>query len=111
MVLHHHLNAAISSSSSSSSPSLSPTYAFSSSSRCYRFLSYPPHTKIIVFRLHFLFVPNRSRTVSLRPRNFGICRCIATYQEDKTQSAYKTNVPRNANMGKLQAGYLFPEVR
>ncbi|CAN1302727.1 LL-diaminopimelate aminotransferase, chloroplastic [Linum perenne] len=85
MVLHHHLNAAISSSSSSSSPSLSPTYAFSSSS-------------------------SRSRTVSLRPRNFGICRCIATYQEDKTQSAYKTNVPRNANMGKLQAGYLFPEV-
>ena len=24
--------------------------------------------------------------------------------------AYKTNVSRNANMAKLQAGYLFPEV-
>ncbi|CAN0880144.1 LL-diaminopimelate aminotransferase, chloroplastic [Linum grandiflorum] len=86
MALNHHLNASISlSSTSSSSPLLSPPCAFNSSS-------------------------SRTRTVSLRPRNFGICRCIATSQPDTTQTAYTTNVSRNANMGKLQAGYLFPEV-
>ncbi|XP_022986498.1 LL-diaminopimelate aminotransferase, chloroplastic-like [Cucurbita maxima] len=35
-------------------------------------------------------------------------KCVATSQDSMT--AYKTSVPRNANMAKLQAGYLFPEI-
>ncbi|XP_065870967.1 LL-diaminopimelate aminotransferase, chloroplastic isoform X1 [Euphorbia lathyris] len=49
----------------------------------------------------------RRRDVSFPSRNLGICRCVAT-QEEKT--TYKTSVSRNANMAKLQAGYLFPEI-
>lgn len=43
---------------------------------------------------------------AVRRHNVGICKCVAT--PDKI--AYKTNVSRNENMGKLQAGYLFPEI-
>ncbi|KAM7482384.1 hypothetical protein LguiB_006967 [Lonicera macranthoides] len=50
----------------------------------------------------------RTQNVSLPARNIEICKCVATPQAEKT--AYKTKVSRNENMGKLQAGYLFPEV-
>ncbi|CAI0448632.1 unnamed protein product [Linum tenue] len=104
MPLHqYHFNASI---SSSSSTFLAPPSAFASSSRTQNF--------------------------SLPLRNSEICRCVATPQEAKTPTgasllpvspsffsssaimylriAYKTSVSRNANIGKLQAGYLFPEV-
>ncbi|KAG8645742.1 LL-diaminopimelate aminotransferase, chloroplastic isoform X1 [Manihot esculenta] len=50
----------------------------------------------------------RSRDVSFPSKNIEICRCVATPQEEKI--TYKTKVSRNANMAKLQAGYLFPEI-
>ncbi|XP_028779081.1 LL-diaminopimelate aminotransferase, chloroplastic [Neltuma alba] len=50
----------------------------------------------------------RSQKVSLNAKNVGICKCVAAPEEVLT--AYKTKVSRNANMGKLQAGYLFPEI-
>ncbi|KAK9723698.1 hypothetical protein RND81_05G018500 [Saponaria officinalis] len=37
-----------------------------------------------------------------------LCKCVATSPEQHT--AYTTKVSRNANMAKLQAGYLFPEI-
>ncbi|XP_038983354.1 probable LL-diaminopimelate aminotransferase, chloroplastic [Phoenix dactylifera] len=40
-------------------------------------------------------------------RSHGICQCVAAPSE---QTAYNTKVSRNANMAKLQAGYLFPEI-
>ncbi|KAL0547629.1 hypothetical protein IC582_017573 [Cucumis melo] len=46
--------------------------------------------------------------VSLPGKSVGVCMCVATSQDSKT--AHKTAVSRNANMAKLQAGYLFPEV-
>ncbi|KAK1306581.1 hypothetical protein QJS10_CPA10g01825 [Acorus calamus] len=36
------------------------------------------------------------------------CKCVATAPSETI--AYKTKVPRNSNMAKLQAGYLFPEI-
>ncbi|XP_057976839.1 LL-diaminopimelate aminotransferase, chloroplastic [Malania oleifera] len=50
----------------------------------------------------------RTQNVSLLGKSNGICRCVATPQTEKP--VYRTNVSRNANMAKLQAGYLFPEV-
>ncbi|XP_059653099.1 LL-diaminopimelate aminotransferase, chloroplastic-like [Cornus florida] len=50
----------------------------------------------------------RTQNVSLPMRNNGIYKCAATPPAKKT--GYKTNVSRNSNMAKLQAGYLFPEV-
>ncbi|KAL0726389.1 hypothetical protein Bca4012_022482 [Brassica carinata] len=41
------------------------------------------------------------------PKRVNTCKCVATPQ-DKIE--YKTNVSRNSNMSKLQAGYLFPEI-
>ncbi|XP_066321343.1 probable LL-diaminopimelate aminotransferase, chloroplastic [Miscanthus floridulus] len=35
-------------------------------------------------------------------------RCVS--RPPAVDTSYKTNVPRNANMAKLQAGYLFPEI-
>jgi len=35
-------------------------------------------------------------------------RCVSS--PPAADTAYKTSVPRNANMTKLQAGYLFPEI-
>ncbi|XP_062210961.1 probable LL-diaminopimelate aminotransferase, chloroplastic [Phragmites australis] len=35
-------------------------------------------------------------------------RCVGS--PPSVDTSYKTNVPRNANMAKLQAGYLFPEI-
>ncbi|WJX15219.1 LL-diaminopimelate aminotransferase [Trifolium repens] len=53
---------------------------------------------------------NSRSQVSLLPmkKSVSICKCVATPQEAET--AYKTRVSRNENMGKLQAGYLFPEI-
>ncbi|CAI8618029.1 unnamed protein product [Vicia faba] len=51
---------------------------------------------------------NSRSQVSLQAKSPSICKCIATPQEVET--AYKTRVSRNENLGKLQAGYLFPEI-
>lgn len=51
---------------------------------------------------------SRIQKVSVPAKSGGICRCIVVASTEKT--AYKTKVSRNENMGKLQAGYLFPEV-
>ncbi|XP_074327880.1 LL-diaminopimelate aminotransferase, chloroplastic-like isoform X1 [Apium graveolens] len=48
----------------------------------------------------------RTKNVWLPAKYAGICKCVATPQK----SAYTTKVSRNSNIGKLQAGYLFPEV-
>ncbi|XP_054789577.1 LL-diaminopimelate aminotransferase, chloroplastic-like [Prosopis cineraria] len=50
----------------------------------------------------------RSQNVSLNVKDVGICKCVVAPEEVLT--AYKTKVSRNANMAKLQAGYLFPEI-
>ncbi|XP_022149209.1 LL-diaminopimelate aminotransferase, chloroplastic [Momordica charantia] len=50
----------------------------------------------------------KNPTVSLPRKSAGVCKCVATPQESKT--GYKTAVSRNANLAKLQAGYLFPEI-
>lgn len=46
--------------------------------------------------------------ISFPGKSAGICKCVATSQDSTT--VYKTAVSRNANMAKLQAGYLFPEI-
>ncbi|XP_028787151.1 LL-diaminopimelate aminotransferase, chloroplastic-like isoform X2 [Neltuma alba] len=51
---------------------------------------------------------SRNQNVSLPAKSLGVCKCVETPQE--LQTGYRTNVSRNANMAKLQAGYLFPEV-
>ncbi|GAU45318.1 hypothetical protein TSUD_84350 [Trifolium subterraneum] len=51
---------------------------------------------------------NSRSQLSLNAKSVSICKCVATPQEAET--AYKTRVSRNENMGKLQAGYLFPEI-
>lgn len=50
----------------------------------------------------------RPQNVFLQTKNPRICKCVATTPTEK--SAYMTKVSRNANMAKLQAGYLFPEI-
>lgn len=42
-------------------------------------------------------------------RNSGGVKCVAVPETEKP-STYTTKVSRNANMAKLQAGYLFPEI-
>lgn len=49
----------------------------------------------------------RTQNVCLPPRNSLACKCVSTPAE---KTAFKTKVSRNVNLGKLQAGYLFPEV-
>ncbi|KAK3227480.1 hypothetical protein Dsin_007342 [Dipteronia sinensis] len=51
---------------------------------------------------------SRPQSVSLQVKRVGVCKCVATPQEEKI--AFKTMVSRNANIAKLQAGYLFPEI-
>ncbi|GAU47664.1 hypothetical protein TSUD_90870 [Trifolium subterraneum] len=51
---------------------------------------------------------NSRNQLSLNAKSVSICKCVATPREAET--AYKTKVSRNENMGKLQAGYLFPEI-
>ncbi|KAF5731881.1 LL-diaminopimelate aminotransferase chloroplastic-like [Tripterygium wilfordii] len=50
----------------------------------------------------------RPQRISLPGKSIATCKCVAVPQEEII--AYKTNVSRNANIAKLQAGYLFPEV-
>ncbi|XP_059445937.1 LL-diaminopimelate aminotransferase, chloroplastic-like [Corylus avellana] len=52
---------------------------------------------------------SRAKNVSLPAKRFGICKCVSAATQE-AQTAYKTTVSRNANMTKLQAGYLFPEI-
>ncbi|PIA58175.1 hypothetical protein AQUCO_00500240v1 [Aquilegia coerulea] len=55
-------------------------------------------------------------SIKVKTKNSGICKCVAATPppppppNEKQQIAYKTNVSRNGNMAKLQAGYLFPEI-
>ncbi|BBH09753.1 Pyridoxal phosphate-dependent transferases superfamily protein [Prunus dulcis] len=51
---------------------------------------------------------SRAQNVSLPAKPVGVCTCVATPQAEKT--AFKTQVSRNVNIAKLQAGYLFPEI-
>ncbi|XP_042010446.1 LL-diaminopimelate aminotransferase, chloroplastic-like [Salvia splendens] len=46
--------------------------------------------------------------VSVAGRLSAVVKCVATPSAEKT--AYNTNVARNENLAKLQAGYLFPEI-
>uniref|UniRef100_A0A175YF25 Aminotransferase class I/classII domain-containing protein n=1 Tax=Daucus carota subsp. sativus TaxID=79200 RepID=A0A175YF25_DAUCS len=55
---------------------------------------------------HKLSTTIRTKNVWLPAKYTGICKCVATPE----QTAYTTKVSRNFNIGKLQAGYLFPEV-
>ncbi|XP_049410869.1 LL-diaminopimelate aminotransferase, chloroplastic [Solanum stenotomum] len=50
----------------------------------------------------------RNQNVSMPGKTSGIVRCVATPSTEKT--SYKTQVSRNENLAKLQAGYLFPEI-
>ncbi|WOK93086.1 hypothetical protein Cni_G01779 [Canna indica] len=50
----------------------------------------------------------RSSKVFLPARKHVACKCVSAPSAEQT--AYKTKVTRNANMAKLQAGYLFPEI-
>ncbi|XP_021300274.1 LL-diaminopimelate aminotransferase, chloroplastic isoform X2 [Herrania umbratica] len=52
---------------------------------------------------------SRTQRVSVPVKSFKICKCVSTPLEQQ-QTDYKTKVPRNSNIAKLQAGYLFPEV-
>ncbi|CAM8973506.1 unnamed protein product [Rhodiola kirilowii] len=51
---------------------------------------------------------SRTQKVSVPLKASGVCKCVAAEPAEKT--AFTTKVSRNANMGKLQAGYLFPEI-
>ncbi|KAF8414233.1 hypothetical protein HHK36_002233 [Tetracentron sinense] len=51
---------------------------------------------------------SRTSKVSLPSNKSGLCKCVSSPPTEKT--AYNTKVARNANMAKLQAGYLFPEI-
>lgn len=51
---------------------------------------------------------SRAQILPVRVKNAAVCKCVATPSIDQT--AYTTKVSRNANMAKLQAGYLFPEI-
>ncbi|KAI3702298.1 hypothetical protein L6452_28031 [Arctium lappa] len=50
----------------------------------------------------------RTQVVSVSLKKVGVCKCVVTSPTDQT--AYKTQVSRNENIAKLQAGYLFPEI-
>ncbi|KAJ6814812.1 putative LL-diaminopimelate aminotransferase, chloroplastic [Iris pallida] len=74
-------------------------------------LSTPPHFSskrsslfadggLKITRSSKLFLPSKSDVL--------VCRCVATSSTEKT--VYTTKVPRNANIAKLNAGYLFPEI-
>lgn len=71
-------------------------------------LSTPISSSSSAFLAHSSF-NSRPKNVSLPAKRSGICKCVSTAPHE-AQTAYKTKVSRNANMGKLQAGYLFPEI-
>ncbi|XP_035540373.1 LL-diaminopimelate aminotransferase, chloroplastic-like [Juglans regia] len=52
---------------------------------------------------------SRTKNVSLQAKRNSIFKCVAAVPKE-SQTAYKTNVSRNGNLAKLQAGYLFPEI-
>ncbi|CAN6567659.1 unnamed protein product [Malus baccata var. baccata] len=60
------------------------------------------------FANHKFTFNSKANNASLPAKPISICKCVATPQAEKTE--YKTQVSRNANIAKLQAGYLFPEV-
>lgn len=68
----------------------------------------PVSSSSSAFFAHSNFNP-RNKNVSLPAKRFSICKCVAAAPQE-AQTAYKTTVSRNANMAKLQAGYLFPEI-
>ncbi|ESR35932.1 LL-diaminopimelate aminotransferase [Citrus sinensis] len=51
---------------------------------------------------------SRRQNAWVQAKRISVCKCVAAPQEEKI--AYKTKVSRNGNLGKLQAGYLFPEI-
>ncbi|KAI3445847.1 hypothetical protein Pfo_002512 [Paulownia fortunei] len=51
----------------------------------------------------------KSSNVSIPGKISGVVKCVASPSSTQ-KTAYKTKVSRNENMGKLQAGYLFPEI-
>ncbi|XP_039173547.1 LL-diaminopimelate aminotransferase, chloroplastic [Eucalyptus grandis] len=56
---------------------------------------------------------SRASNASVPAKKTGAVRCVAVPREERPVRAllsYKTKVSRNANMAKLQAGYLFPEI-
>ncbi|PRQ22153.1 putative LL-diaminopimelate aminotransferase [Rosa chinensis] len=58
-------------------------------------------------RFNFKSPTSRGQSVAVPAKTIGGgWKCVAT--PEKTE--FKTQVSRNANMGKLQAGYLFPEI-
>ncbi|KAJ4783487.1 LL-diaminopimelate aminotransferase [Rhynchospora pubera] len=59
------------------------------------------------FLAHTSFTSSKLKYDTSR-RNLGICKCVSSPPTEQT--AYTTRVSRNANMAKLQAGYLFPEI-
>ncbi|KAL2935083.1 LL-diaminopimelate aminotransferase chloroplastic [Bienertia sinuspersici] len=60
------------------------------------------------FFSHSKLISSRAQIVAVKVKNGGVCKCVATSPAE--QIAHTTKVSRNPNMGKLQAGYLFPEV-
>ncbi|XP_062147973.1 LL-diaminopimelate aminotransferase, chloroplastic-like [Alnus glutinosa] len=71
-------------------------------------LSTPISSSSSDFLAHSTF-NSRTKNVSLPAKRFSICKCVAAAPQE-AQTTYKTKVSRNANMAKLQAGYLFPEI-
>ncbi|KAJ1692798.1 hypothetical protein LUZ63_009496 [Rhynchospora breviuscula] len=59
------------------------------------------------FVAHTSFTTSKLKHDTSRP-SLGICKCVSSPPTEQT--AYATKVSRNANMAKLQAGYLFPEI-
>ncbi|KAL9251128.1 LL-diaminopimelate aminotransferase, chloroplastic-like protein [Drosera capensis] len=54
---------------------------------------------------------SQPRGIAIRSKKQGlVCKCVATETSPVEQTVYRTKVSRNENMGKLQAGYLFPEI-
>ncbi|KAI3990675.1 hypothetical protein MKX01_022975 [Papaver californicum] len=53
---------------------------------------------------------SRTSKFSVSVRRNLICKCVAAASPPTEKAAYTTKVPRNGNMAKLQAGYLFPEI-
>ncbi|KAI3880172.1 hypothetical protein MKX03_022048 [Papaver bracteatum] len=53
---------------------------------------------------------SRTSKFSVSMRNNMICKGVAVTSPSSEKTAYTTKVSRNANIAKLQAGYLFPEI-
>lgn len=52
----------------------------------------------------------RTSKFSVSMRSHMICKGVAVSSPQTEKTAYTTKVSRNANIAKLQAGYLFPEI-